>query len=49
MVPCKNMYLLFCVAQRGIEDSSSYTITSKVGGSFKTNSTVRKEFMDLVR
>lgn len=38
----------FCVAQRGIEDSSSYTITSKLGGSFKNNSDLRKEFMDLV-
>lgn len=38
----------YCVAQRGVEDTSSYTMTSKLGGSFKTNPTVRKEFMDLI-
>lgn len=38
----------YCVAQRGVEDTSSYTTTSKLGGSFKTNPTVRKEFMDLI-
>lgn len=38
----------YCVAQRGVEDSSSYTITSKIGGAFKTDSSLRKEFMDLV-
>lgn len=39
----------YCVAQRGVEDSSSYTITSKLGGCFKSDSSVRKEFMDLIR
>lgn len=39
----------FCVAQRGVEDSSSYTVTSKLGGNFKTDSDLRKEFMDLVK
>lgn len=38
----------YCVAQRGVEDTSSYTMTSKLGGSFKNNPTVRKEFMDLI-
>jgi GTP cyclohydrolase I len=38
----------YCVAQRGVEDSSSLTITSKLGGVFKSDSAVRKEFMDLV-
>lgn len=39
----------YCVAARGVEDTSSYTITSKLGGAFKTDSALRKEFMDLVR
>lgn len=39
----------YCVAQRGVEDTSSFTITSKLGGSFKENPAQRKEFMDLVR
>lgn len=39
----------YCVAQRGVEDTSSFTITSKLGGSFKENPSQRKEFMDLVR
>jgi GTP cyclohydrolase I len=38
----------YCVSQRGVEDSSSVTITSKLGGCFKSDSSVRKEFMDLV-
>ena len=38
----------YCVSQRGVEDSSSITITSKLGGCFKSDSSVRKEFMDLV-
>ena len=38
----------YCVAQRGVEDTSSYTITSKLGGVFKADPMVRKEFMDLV-
>lgn len=39
----------YCVAQRGVEDTSSWTVTSKLGGSFKTNPMVRKEFMDLIK
>jgi GTP cyclohydrolase I len=38
----------YCVAQRGVEDTSSYTITSKLGGGFKKDQALRKEFMDLV-
>jgi len=37
------------VAARGVEDASSYTITSKLGGVFKSNSTVRAEFLSLAR
>ena len=38
----------YCVAQRGVEDTNSFTVTSKLGGVFKLDSAVRKEFMDLV-
>lgn len=38
----------YCVAQRGVEDTSSFTITSKLGGKFKSDPSLRKEFMDLV-
>lgn len=38
----------YCVAQRGVEDTSSYTVTSKLGGDFKTDPTVRKEFFDII-
>lgn len=38
----------YCVAQRGVEDSSSYTITSKLGGAFKTDQALRREFLSLV-
>ena len=39
----------YCVKSRGIEDSSSYTITSKLGGKFKEDPALRAEFMSLVR
>lgn len=39
----------FCVVARGVEDTDSYTITSKMGGVFKTDSTTRKEFLDLCK
>lgn len=39
----------YCVKSRGVEDVGSSTITSKLGGSFKTNPEVRAEFMALVR
>ena len=37
----------FCVRSRGVEDSDSSTITSKLGGCFKTDPPVRSEFMML--
>ena len=36
-----------CVKSRGIKDTSSSTITSKVGGVFKKNHDVRSEFLKL--
>lgn len=39
----------YCVKSRGVEDGSSYTLTSKLGGKFKTDSALRSEFMSLVR
>ncbi|UTS52036.1 GTP cyclohydrolase I [Synechococcus phage BUCT-ZZ01] len=39
----------YCVAQRGVEDASSYTITSKLGGAFKSDATLRAELMSLVK
>lgn len=38
----------YCVKSRGIEDVGSSTITSKLGGEFKTDPAVRAEFMNLV-
>jgi len=38
----------FCVKSRGVEDTGSSTITSKLGGVFKTDPNVRTEFMRLV-
>jgi GTP cyclohydrolase I len=38
----------YCVAQRGVEDTGSFTVTSKLGGGFKTDPSLRKEFMDLI-
>ncbi|CAI8215943.1 MAG: GTP cyclohydrolase 1 [Glaciecola sp. HTCC2999] len=34
----------YCVKARGIKDSKSYTKTSALGGGFKTNPDLRKEF-----
>lgn len=39
----------YCVAQRGVEDQTSTTITSKLGGCFKDNPVARNEFLNLVR
>ena len=39
----------FCVKSRGVEDSTSSTITSKIGGKFMAVPELRKEFLDLVR
>lgn len=38
----------YCVRSRGVEDTGSSTITSKLGGVFKTDPNVRTEFMRLV-
>ena len=38
----------YCVASRGVEDTGSNTITSKLGGCFKTDPSVRSEFMRMV-
>lgn len=38
----------YCVRSRGVEDAGSSTVTSKLGGAFKTKPEVRAEFMKLV-
>lgn len=38
-----------CVKNRGIQDSCSHTITSKLGGPFKDDPATRAEFMSLAR
>lgn len=38
----------YCVKSRGVEDTGSSTVTSKLGGCFKTDSAVRAEFMKMV-
>jgi len=38
----------YCVAARGVEDTSSTTVTSKLGGCFKDDQGTRAEFMSLV-
>lgn len=38
----------YCVKSRGIEDTGSSTITSKLGGCFKADPAVRAEFMRMV-
>lgn len=39
----------FCVKSRGIQDTGSSTVTSKLGGAFKTNPEARAEFMKFVK
>jgi GTP cyclohydrolase I len=39
----------FCVVSRGVEDTGSSTMTSKLGGCFKSDPSVRAEFMSLVK
>lgn len=39
----------FCVKSRGVEDVNSSTITSKLGGEFKKNDSLRMEFLKLCR
>jgi len=38
----------YCVKSRGVEDTGSSTITSKLGGCFKNEPDVRAEFMNIV-
>jgi GTP cyclohydrolase I len=38
----------YCVRSRGVEDTGSSTVTSKLGGCFKTDPSVRNEFMNIV-
>lgn len=38
----------YCVKSRGVEDVGSSTITSKLGGCFKSDPAVRAEFMNIV-
>lgn len=38
----------YCVKSRGVEDTGSTTITSKLGGAFKNDPTTRSEFMSIV-
>jgi GTP cyclohydrolase I len=38
----------YCVKSRGVEDTGSSTITSKLGGCFKEDPAVRQEFMNIV-
>lgn len=39
----------YCVISRGVEDYNSETVTSFVGGAFKENSSLRSEFLSLVK
>ena len=38
----------YCVKSRGVEDTGSSTVTSKLGGCFKEDPAVRQEFMNIV-
>lgn len=38
----------YCVKSRGVEDTGSSTVTSKLGGCFKNDPAVRAEFMNIV-
>lgn len=38
----------YCVRSRGVEDSGSSTVTSRLGGGFKTDPAARAEFMKMV-
>jgi GTP cyclohydrolase I len=39
----------YCVKSRGVEDVGAYTVTSKLGGVFRTDASVRQEFLALSR
>jgi GTP cyclohydrolase I len=38
-----------CVSSRGVEDTSASTITTKLGGGFKTDPAARSEFLSIAR
>lgn len=39
----------YCVKSRGVEDTGSSTVTSKLGGGFKTDPAARAEFLHIAR
>jgi len=39
----------YCVKSRGVEDKGSSTVTSRLGGGFKTDSAARAEFYQIAR
>jgi GTP cyclohydrolase I len=39
----------YCVVSRGVEDTGSRTVTSRLGGGFKTDSAARAEFLSIAR
>ena len=39
----------YCVAARGVEDTGSSTVTSRLGGGFKTDPAARAEFYQIAR
>ena len=39
----------YCVKSRGVEDTGSSTVTSKLGGGFKADPALRAEFMSIAR
>ena len=39
----------YCVAARGVEDPGSSTVTTKLGGGFKTDPAARAEFLSIAR
>lgn len=39
----------YCVKSRGVEDTGSSTVTSRLGGGFKTDASARNEFYQIAR
>jgi GTP cyclohydrolase I len=39
----------YCVKSRGVEDTGSSTVTTKLGGGFKTDAAARAEFLSIAR
>lgn len=39
----------YCVAARGVEDTGSFTVTTRLGGGFKNDPEVRNEFYQIAR